>query len=429
MSTIKPLDIYIGQTKVFPDVNLDVLNSPIIGSSVISSLNDSANYILTQHNANISNLSNLANKSIIVPYVDDTDSSAFHTNSYSNDNYWNFNNHDENVNVLDIMFDIDAKWLYNKIANYDGQTFYKFNGTSISFKQGSKLAPRTFKYSSQISSKEGQVAVINNFCTHMFDESRGLVSISNLDLTESTFFDTTEALNPYDLSEAVTESTPYDPKVYDAYSFMFQNCSSLTTLGVTWPTYLYGESFDRMFYGCSNLPESQIPEFKFRPTNLTWESTLHDWVTFAEAFMYCTNVTSTHIDSDTWQYVKNIERAWCDSGLKQIDIPATATKLIRCNGLLGEPTAVRDEEHQKDDYSAWKYIIRTTAPMTAVLNNVEYADCMLFNFWDHDNIQDFIDTFGGIYVPDAQLQDWKTYISGLNAPNIAANCVFGLSEL
>ena len=64
------------------------------------------------------------------------------------------------------------------------------------------------------------------------------------------------------------------------------------------------------------------------------------------------------------------------------------------------------------------------------MNSIDGNDPRPFNFWDYENDQDFMNTFGGIYVPDAQLQDWKDMIANdFNAPNVAANCVHGLSEL
>ena len=68
--------------------------------------------------------------------------------------------------------------------------------------------------------------------------------------------------------------------------------------------------------------------------------------------------------------------------------------------------------------------------MTAKLNSVDGADCRLFNFWDYEGNSDFQSTFGGIYVPDAQVNDYKDMIENeYSCPNIAANHVHGLSDL
>ena len=430
MSTIKPLDIYIGQTKVFPDVNLDILGSPIAGSNMFVDLNESANFIINKHWANISNNNDIYGKDVIVPVLDDSDSSAFHTNPNPYDNYWNFNYDDHQTKIMEIMFDLDAKWMYNQIAMGDGKTFWMFGGDTIQFKAGSKLAPRTFKFNEYVPSKENQIAVTNNFCACMFGYSPKLTTVRNLDLTEPTYFDTTEDIYDHMIYEPITYRQPDSYTLLRSYEAMFTYCGELTTLDITWPTYLYGEQFYQMFGYCQKLPENQVPVLKLRPTNLTIHGTLHDYININQLFAYCHNITSLHIDSDTWQYVTECQDAWTNTGLKQIDIPATATKLYNICMPLGDLWPTWDETQHRDDYSAYKYIIRTTNPMTALLNGGgDRNHCMLFNYWDYDGNQDFIDTFGGIYVPDAQLQDWKDYITDFSAPNIAANCVHGLSDL
>ena len=405
-TTVKPLDIYIGDTKVFPDVDLGFLSlsSTTLGESIMSEI-DSVN---TNKNCYLEHVE--------YPYViTDTDDTAWHLKNNSDihdiENYWYFNS-----NAYDINCAIDLAWLTN-IATFRSP----FNGVKTKVLNFKGTLNPTQGYDtndwSQATLKFSQF-----WCRSMFLESRDLEEIHNLNFNQ----------NPTLLFDEnyISQNTYLEGRIYGewgdfraTYRDMFNGCNNLRVLDAEWPSILYGEDFFCMFSACWNLPDNQIPTFVLRPlyTNGT--------INIENMFNECGYIESLHISADTWPYIRKAATTWRNTNIHTIDIPATATNLINIGGIIGE-TYLPEEVEGHRDFSGWKYIIRTTAPMTAVLNEVEDANCMLFNYWDYEENSDFISTFGGIYVPDAQLQDWKDNIGiTFNAPNIAANCVFGLSDL
>ena len=405
-TTVKPLDIYIGDTKVFPDVDLGFLSlsSTSLGESIMSEINT----INTNKNCYL--------ELVEYPYIiTDTDDTAWHLKDngdiHNVDNYWHFNR-----NTYDINCAIDLAWLGN-IATFRPS----FNGVKTKVLNFKGTLNPTQGYDTD--DWENNTLKFSQFwCNSMFLDSKNLEEIHNLNFNQNPtlLFDENWISQEQHLCGFVWDEWS---DFRATYRNMFNNCNNLRVLDAEWPSILYGEDFYTMFNACHNLPDNQIPTFTLRPlyTNGT--------ITIENMFNECYNIESLHISADTWPYIKNARYTWSGPNVHTIDIPATATNLINIAGILGDtywPEAV--EGHR--DYSNWKYIIRTTSIMTAHLNSIDDNDPRPFNFWDYDNDQDFMNTFGGIYVPDAQLQDWKDMIANdFNAPNVAANCVHGLSEL
>lgn len=411
-TTVKPLDIYIGDTKVFPDVDLGFLSlsSTSLGESIMSEINT----INTNKNCYL--------QIVEYPYIiTDTDDTAWHLKDIENEggihnleNYWFFNE-----NTYDINCEIDLAWLANIATfrspfNYSGGVKTKvlnFKGT-LNPTQGYDMgdwSQATLKYS-------------QFYCRSMFLDSKNLEEIHNLNFNQNPtlLFDENWISQEQHLVGLVWEE--YGDFV-GTYRDMFNGCNNLRVLDAEWPSILYGEDFYCMFSMCYNLPDNQIPTFALHPlySNGT--------ITIENMFNEGHNIESLHISADTWPYIRKAATAWRNTNIHTIDIPATATNLINVAGILGDAYNPEEIEGHRD-YSGWKYIIRTTSIMTAHLNNINDNDTRLFNYWDYEGNSDFLSTFGGIYVPDEQLQDWKDTITNeYNAPNVAANCVHGLSDL
>lgn len=415
-TTIKPLELIVEGTKVYPDVDLSILGSPLATSSTFIQMNTTANNILSSHNSNVAG----SNSGIIImPDIEDGDTSPFHTNNDYGQDYWFFSSYRHpDAYITEIQPELDAKWLANAYLYSNVDTFRKTTITSITFKQGTKLQPWTALYDNT-----GNVAYKANHCGAMFMECYNLTSINNLDLTESQVFN--DINNIYEVHNTINGEYVQDPNW--TYSYMFQDCNNLRVLDVVWPTYLYG-SFNGMFNNCSSLPENQLPELKFRPLGVTIDGTAYNTIDLSEVFSGCSNFTSLHIDSGAWPYIKTIYWTWRGTQVKSIDIPATATNLETMYQCLGDLPS----EMPNDDWSAYKFIIRTTTPMNAYNNDQSYEHILLINHWNYDQNPDFISTFGGIYVPDAQLQDYRDFYAnwgGEDHSTFANNCVHGLSEL
>lgn len=413
MSTIiKPLELIVDGTKVYPDVDLSILGSPLATSSTFIQMNTTANNILAQHNSNISGVLNSG--VIVVPDIEDGDDSPFHTNSDPTANYWTISGYGIAAYITEIQPELDAKWLSCAIYNGEVGTFRETHIKSVTFKQGSVVPAFTAYYDNTQT-----IGYKTYHCGEMFGWCSDLEEVHNLNLTDTAVLN--DLTNESDVHNVISGVDAARPDW--TYAQMFIDCHNLRVLDVVWPTYLYGGMFGGMFAGCSSLPENQLPELKFRPLGVTIGGIAYNTIDLSEVFNGCSNFTSLHIDNDTWQYVTLVRNTWNDTQIKQIDIPATATNLIDVNFVIGQPQILDDS-----DYSAHKYIIRTEAPMNNYLIEGDGSKVQLFDYGVYDDDQDFINGFGGIYVPDNQLSDWTNVIAD-SAPNIAANCVHGLSEL
>lgn len=432
-TTIKPLDIYIGDVKVFPDVDLSSIGNPIMSSSFITELAETADDILEEQSCRIAN--EYANKAVIVPPIDDTQGNWHTHQSQIEKNYWNFSNYSTDCIVYDIMTEIDAAWLYCAFANSHGRNFWGYQGTEITFKEGSTMIMSELLYNDN---DTPVTAYKNNWCDSMFRECKNLQAVYNLDLTGTASFNTVTDLQQVSLYDKLNNDSLNEPTIlWSGYECMFFECNSLTTLDVTWPTVLYSCDFENMFGGCHNLPENQLGQLNLAPTNVIYNGGSKNTININNMFNQCFLFTTSHITPESWAYVRTARQTWNNTGLKSIDIPATATNLIDINGVVTAPPVWDPpvDDQNNIDYSDYKIIIRTTAPMTAYKNSTPETDILIMNFWDYDNehnphYQEFISTFGGIYVPDSQLSDWKTYALTLTSDTTMVDAIFhGVSDL
>jgi hypothetical protein len=222
----------------------------------------------------------------------------------------------------------------------------------------------------------------------------------------------------------------YMDNMKETFGMMFWGCEKLTTLDIIWPEPLSGTNnpvlygnVDHMFFGCMKLTDAQIPTFALRPINQGETIKMQQ---FFGGVNSRSLISSLHITDDSWPYIESARSAWGRAQIQSIDIPATATNLSYIKEILGEdlytPTS--------GDYSGNKYIIRTEKPMADYLNDNDEEHVKLFNFNSYNDNNDFLSTFGGIYVPDSQVTAWQTAIgTDFGAPNIAQNHVHGLSDL
>lgn len=432
MSTVKPLNIYIGETKVFPDVNLsgiEMSQNPAYADMYEDTevLNDDF------HMANFASLNDWKQqhsfefnmpKALIMPVIEDTNDSPWHTNSDPGQNYWQISND----GILAIPFTINQNWVGDYFVAGNGLFAYS-KMTVINFDAYTSM-PNTVAYNQN----DHSIKTVDILCCrNMFHECTELREIHGLNLGGTRNHMQTYQNEDYAYSAKSNSDFWVNPfHINGTYRSMFESCWNLNTLDITWPEaasgtnypILYTNDASNMFHSCHNLPENQIPTFAFRPVNqgdLIDISNLFGGGDGGNAY-----ISSMHMTDDSWPYIKYAHYAWANPRqVTTIDIPATATELISIGGILGD-----NLPDNYNDWSAYQYIIRTTAPMTAKLNSVEGADCRLFNFWDYEGNSDFQNTFGGIYVPDSQVNDYKNMIgSEYSCSNIAANHVHGLSDL
>lgn len=412
-TTIKPLELIVDGTKVYPDVDLSILGSPLATSSTFIQMSTTANNILAVHTSRITD--SFYSGIIVVPDMEDGDNSPFHTNSNPTENYWSFSGEGSAAYLSEIQPELDAKWLNCAIYNGEVSTFRQTHIKSVTFKQGSVVPAFTAYYDNTQT-----IGYKTYHCGEMFAWCHELEEVHNLNLTDTAVLN--DLTNESDVHNVISGVDAARPDW--TYPQMFIDCHNLRVLDVVWPTYLYGGIFGGMFQGCFSLPENQLPELKFRPLGVTIGGIAYNTIDLSEAFNGCSNFSSLHIDNDTWQYVTSAYFTWNETQITQIDIPATATNLTNVCFVIGNPPI-----WGVSDYSDCKYIIRTEAPMNNYLIEGDGSKLQLFDYGGFDNSQDFINTFGGIYVPDNQLSDWVNVIAGNWGPNIAANCVHGLSEL
>lgn len=429
MSTIvKPLDIYIGDIKVFPDVNLNELNSPISNSDTYETMILTANAILESHICDIRQLIDIgATGYLIMPELDDTDDSPFHTghDERPSNRLWYLESND-NQRILDLAFQPNAKWM-NTAGEIIPRTFAGYGGKYITFRNDSILSPVSYTYKEATGNKQaGDVAITVYSLCDMFADAVYLEEIHNLNMTAAQYIDTETEFPVWGVTNEYTGDAWCPPKNI-SYRHMFYNCKKLTVLDAIWPSTLYSNNFTEMFAYCEKLPDNQFPTLNLASTNITAEGQLLDTINISGMFWGCKLVESTHITDASWTNVIYAQEAWMETKLSVIDIPATAAKLRNIKYILGdEVKGVKTDQGR--DYSMSKYIIRTDAPINAYLNGDSDVDLTMFRYEDYNEDQRFLDTFGGIYVPDYTVQNWKDYISQW-APNVATYCVHGLSEL
>lgn len=410
-TTIKPLELYVEGTKVFPDVDVSAL--AYSGTDLMNAVDQTVNLVLGWKNSFL----DWVDTPYILPPIDDTE---WHQNSegsiYDQHNYWQFNQY-----TYDIQNTLDLTWLSNVSTFYAPFNYIKTK--KLYFKN--TLNPLLGYNSNQWSDTPAPTLVYSLFrCIGMFKEAKHLEEIHGLNFNQNAtmYYDSNYMANfPY-IATYCHEVVDWEKGQVNCYNEMFEGCTSLSIIEAQWPQVFTSNGFAMMFHGCGALLETYMPTIDMQPVSQ------NDTINIDNLFNGCSNCTSLHITNNSWQYIKSADHAWNGTQIYSIDIPATATHLSNICFIIHEPYSEVDAPQH---YSDWKYIIRTTEPMNAYLNDHhDRMPILLFNYWDWDSNTEFINTFGGIYVPDSQLSDWKTFIETTNdAPNIAQNCVHGLSEL
>lgn len=410
-TTIKPLELYVEGTKVFPGVDVSAL--AYSGTDLLKSIEQTVNLILEWKNSWLE----WVESPYVLPPIDETE---WHQNSegsiYDQHNYWQFNQY-----TYDIQNTLDLTWLSNVSTFYAPFNYIKTE--KLYFKN--TLNP-LLGYNSNNWSDSPTLVYSLFHCIQMFKQARYLEEIHGLNFNQNAtmYYDSNYMANyPY-IATYCSEIVDWEKDQVNCYNEMFEGCTSLNIIEAQWPQVFTSNGFAMMFHGCGALLETYMPTIDMQPVSQ------NDTININYMFKGCSNCTSLHITNNSWQYISNAESAWQDTQIHSIDIPATATNLTNISHIIGDPVYVWDEQQQRNSYSDCKFIIRTTAPMDAYLNDHnDRMQLLLFNYWDYVS-QDFYDTFGGLYVPDSQLSDWETFIGTTwDAPGFVQYCLHGLSEL
>ncbi|MEE3443229.1 MAG: hypothetical protein VZQ49_00080 [Methanobrevibacter sp.] len=420
---------------------MSTLGDPFYQNEAILGVKEASDTFLEGTSCDLAN--EMDGKMFICEHFNDGDNlNGRHTHNNLQD-YWCFAGDGPNAPViLDIDFNINPRWLINSVGTtYNSACKNLKYVKALNFKSDKKLRPAQGYDINDHSILLFSYIPLQN----LFENCYNVEEINGLDLTDTQSFintidpsnDNTLAYNPATGNNHWFSEYGNGGLYNGNCAYTFSTCWHLNTLNITWPNTLYTTSTKGMFFSCESLPDNQIPTFDLRPIYIPYtvaDSSGNTYlgsptIDISEMFHYCRLVSTTHLSAASWAYINNTQNAWAETSVHSIDIPATATNLINVADILGASVTGEDDGQGGKDYSNCKYIIRTTAPMTAKLNGVDGVDCRLFDFSNYEN-QNFYDTFGGIYVPDTQLQNWKDMISNeYGASNVAANCVHGLSDL
>jgi hypothetical protein len=148
MSTIvKPLDIYVGDVKVFPDVDLSGVGNPIVQSDTFEEMMTWYNMESSEKACDARTLWwneygwTRGTTPIFMPVVEESDDSPWHTEGTLESKFWDFS---EMGTLLEVPFDIDPKWLKND--RYGSQAFIMCDKLkTLSFDPNKPVAPFIMK--------------------------------------------------------------------------------------------------------------------------------------------------------------------------------------------------------------------------------------------------------------------------------------------
>lgn len=412
MSTIKPLDIYVGDVKVFPDVDLSVLGSPILQSDIVKETMAFYNAINTQHWAYVTELGTMQTEywtpnitPMFMPVVEESDDSPWHTdNSQTYQNYWSFSNM---YTLYEIPFNIDAKWLASDRGGSGA-----FDSCSrlrhISFDPNKPVQPFIMK------DDHGNVVLKTEACIgNLFANSKHLESITGLvindiqDFTYDTNYIQTGATLYYDdnsfgagRTEYVDDGASFGATI-NTWGWMFCNCNKLKTLDVTFPSVMHTNDINAMFFHCDNLPDDQFPTLNLAPLNP------NSTINIQNSFAYCSNLAHVPITEASWQYIQTASGVFSNMTLiHTVDIPANATHLDNINDIMPA---------HFDSSNPDNLIIRTESLMSKYKSG-EIGDrnqMMAFNPADVYNSNPDWQLYFNMYVPDSQYQDWVDFFNNI----------------
>ena len=410
MSTIKPLDIYVGDVKVFPDVDLSALGSPIVQSDTFKETMAFYNAINTQHWAYVTELGTMETEywkpnvtPMFMPVVEESDDSPWHNNSQTYQNYWNFVGMSS---LYEIPFNIDAKWLVSDKAGG-----HAFEGCSrlrrISFDPNKPVRPLIMKddHGNVVLKTEAAVGGLFTGITYL-ESITGLVINDIEDATYDTSYIQTGATLYYDdnsfgagKTENVDDGASFASTI-STYSWMFQDGRHLKTLDVTFPSVMHTNSIDTMFYECQVLPDDQFPTLNLVPLNP------NNNIDISNSFVDCMQLSHVPITDASWQYVQNAYNAFNGTNIHTLDIPATATHLDSIGGIMN---------YHWNNSAPDTLIVRTESLMTRYKSGEIDDPSRMFAF----NPADLYDSnpdwqlYFHMYVPDSQYSDWVDFFNNI----------------
>ena len=408
MSTIKPLDIYVGDVKVFPDVDLSVLGSTIVQSDTFEEMMAFYNIINTHHWAYVAELGGMPTEywtpnvtPMFMPVVEESDNSPWHNNAQNYQNYWSFS---QMHTLYEVPFDIDPKWLAND--RYGAQTFIMCDKlSSLSFDPNKPVAPfiMTDDQGNVVLKTEANLGGTFCRCSNL-KSITGLVINDIQDFTYDTSYIQNGATLYYGDNNAFHGSSfgvdDVNSFAIDTYNSMFQECYQLRTLDVTFPSVIHTNNIGDMFFGCNYLPDDQFPTLNLVPLNPNRN------ISITDAFLGCWELEHVPITTASWQYIDNAAYAFDSTRVHTIDIPATATHLdniyyIMNNGGSSTPNTL---------------IVRTESLMTKYKNQEITDASQLFAFNPADQYNGDDPDWGfyfHMYVPDSQYSDWVDFFDNL----------------
>ena len=401
MSTIKPLDIYVGDVKVFPDVDLSFLGSTIAQSDTFKDMMAFYNAINTQHWAYVTELAGMQTEywtpnvtPMFMPVVEESDNSPWHNNTQNYQNYWDFNSI---YTLYEVPFVIDPKWLAND--RYGSSAFFMCDKLkTLSFDPNKPAPPFVMKddQGNVVLKTEANLGSLFCRCGRLRSIT-GLVINDIQDFTYDTSYIQNDATLYYDdhnvsagQSIGVGDANEF---TIDTYVSMFQECSNLTTLDVTFPSTMHTNDISQMFFFCDKLSDDQFPTLNLAPLNPNRN------IRIDSSFNRCPLLEHVPITTASWQYIDNTEAAFGDTNVHTIDIPATATRLDNIRNIMSY--------HSKSS-SPDTLIVRTESLMTKYKNQEIGDPSQLYAF----NPADVYDSnpdwrlYFNMYVPDNQYSDW-----------------------
>ena len=408
MSTIKPLDIYVGDVKVFPDVDLSFLGSSIAQSDTFEDMMAFYNIINTHHWAYVAELGGMPTEywtpnvtPMFMPVVEESDDSPWHNNAQNYQNYWSFS---QMHTLYEVPFDIDPKWLAND--RYGAQTFFMCDKlSSLSFDPNKPAAPfiMTDDQDNVVLKTEANLGSIFNRCANLRSIT-GLVINDIQDFTYDTSYIQNGATLYYGENNAFHGSSvgvdDANEFTIDTYNGMFQECNQLTTLDVTFPSVMHTNSIGEMFFFCPLLPDDQFPTLNLAPLNPNRNISINS------SFNRCSLLEHVPITTASWQYIDNASSAFAETNIFTVDIPATATHLDNINNIMS---------HHWNSSTDDLLIVRTESLMTKYKNQEITDASQLYAFNPADFYSDDPDWgfYFHMYVPDSQYQDWVDFFDSI----------------
>lgn len=408
MSTIKPLDIYVGDVKVFPDVNLNGVGNTITETDTFEEM--TAWYNMESREKACDAQALYANEygwtryvtPIFMPVVEESDDSPWHTEGTWQSRFWDFR---EMGTLYEVPFAIDPKWLKND--RYGSQAFIMCDKLkTLSFDPNKPVAPFIMKddQGNVVLKTEANLGSLFSRCGQLRSIT-GLVINDIQDFTYDTSYiqnDATLYYDDYNVNAGQTEGVgDANSFTIDTYNSMFQECAYLTTLDVTFPSVLHTNTIGNMFFYCLYLPDNQFPTLNLAPLNPNYN------ISISDSFHRCALLEHVPITTASWQYIDNAEYAFYRTNVHTVDIPATATHLNNIRTIMS---------YHNNDGGPDELIIRTESLMTKYKNG-EIGDpgqLIPFNPAYHYNGDDPDRRFYfNMYVPDSQFSDWADLFNNL----------------